>query len=93
MEKKQTALQWVEAQLIKQKKVLKEHFEGGKWNDDRCSEIDNCLDIVKAAKAMEKEQIKDAYDWGETNGSDECNGDGPTHDNFDQYYTETYEQP
>jgi hypothetical protein len=47
-------------------------------------------DAFKKAKAMEKEQIKHAYDWGETNASDECNGDGPTHDNFEQYYNETY---
>jgi hypothetical protein len=39
---------------------------------------------------MEKEQKKNAYDWGETNGADECNGDGATHENFEQYYEETY---
>ncbi len=42
------------------------------------------------AKEMEKERLKHAYDWGETNGSDECNGDGATHENFEQYFEETY---
>jgi hypothetical protein len=42
------------------------------------------------AKEMEKERLKHAHDWGETNGSDECNGDGATHENFEQYFEETY---
>jgi hypothetical protein len=45
---------------------------------------------IEEAKEMEKEQKKHAYDWGETNGADECNGDGATHENFEQYYQETY---
>ena len=45
---------------------------------------------IREAKEMEKEQKKHAYDWGETNGADECNGDGATHENFEQYYNETY---
>jgi hypothetical protein len=47
-------------------------------------------DIYKQAKEMDREQKKHAYDWGETNGADECNGDGATHENFEQYYQETY---
>jgi hypothetical protein len=39
---------------------------------------------------MDREQKKHAYDWGETNGADECNGDGATHENFEQYYQENY---
>jgi hypothetical protein len=45
---------------------------------------------LQQAKEMDREQKKHAYDWGETNGADECNGDGATHENFEQYYQETY---
>jgi hypothetical protein len=47
-------------------------------------------EILIQAKEMDREQKKHAYDWGETNGADECNGDGATHENFEQYYQETY---
>jgi len=47
-------------------------------------------EIFEQAKEMEKEQKKHAYDWGETNAADECNGDGATHENFEEYYKETY---
>jgi hypothetical protein len=47
-------------------------------------------EILEQAKEMDREQKKHAYDWGETNGADECNGDGATHENFEQYYQETY---
>jgi hypothetical protein len=47
-------------------------------------------EIFDQAKEMDREQKKHAYDWGETNGADECNGDGATHENFEQYYQETY---
>jgi hypothetical protein len=46
--------------------------------------------LLEQAKEMEKERLKRAYDWGETNASDECNGDGATHENFEQYFEETY---
>ena len=45
---------------------------------------------LQQAKEMDREQKKHAYDWGETNGADECNGDGATHENFEQYYQENY---
>lgn len=54
--KQQTAVEWLENQLLKQKSILKNHFEEGKWNDDRCDEIDNCLLFIQQAKEMEKEQ-------------------------------------
>jgi hypothetical protein len=50
----------------------------------------NCDEVIEQAKEMEKERLKHAYDWGETNASDECNGDGATHENFEQYFEETY---
>jgi hypothetical protein len=52
--------------------------------------VDDQLKWFEQAKEMEKEQNKHAYDWGETNGADECNGAGATHENFEQYYQETY---
>ena len=61
---KQTAIEWLESQLLKQKSILKNHFEEGKWNDDRCSEIDNCLLFIQQAKEMEKEQIISSYNEG-----------------------------
>jgi hypothetical protein len=48
--------EWIEQKLLQQKNILKNHFEEGKWNDDRCSEIDNCLEFVQQAKEMEKAQ-------------------------------------
>jgi hypothetical protein len=73
---KQTAVEWQHIELSK--------FLHGK------SEFTDAHDILIKAKEMEKEQKKHAYDWGETNGADECNGDGATHENFEQYYQETY---
>jgi hypothetical protein len=57
---KQTAVEWLIEQLKKQKDILQNHFEQGKWNDDRCSEIDNCILLCEQAKQMEKDQIVDA---------------------------------
>lgn len=56
----QTAVTWLEKQLKKQKEILKNHFEEGKWNDDRCDEIDNCLALLQSALEMEKRQIIEA---------------------------------
>jgi uncharacterized protein YoaH (UPF0181 family) len=68
--KQQTAVEWLEQEMLKGNLSLKE--------------------ILIQAKEMDREQKKHAYDWGETNGADECNGDGATHENFEQYYQETY---
>jgi hypothetical protein len=75
-DKKQTAVEW----LIQE---LGEYFP---------HEKDGVHVVVELANEMFELQTKHAYDWGETNASDECNGDGPTHDNFEQYYNETYKQ-
>ena len=48
------------------------------------------IELLEQAKEMEKERIKHAFNWGETNASDECNGDGATYESFEQYYNETY---
>jgi hypothetical protein len=89
MEKKQTAVEWLFKELQEwESKYVKSNFKISIEVYETTKTY-----LKEKANAMHKEQIKDAYDWGETNGSDECNGDGPTHDNFDQYYTETYEQP
>ena len=55
--KQEMPLEWLESQLLKQKSILKNHFEKGNWNDDRCSEIDNCLLFIQQAKEMEKERM------------------------------------
>ena len=44
----------------------------------------NCDEVVEQAKAMEKEQIINAYDKGEFNQG--CN------DEAEQYYNETYKK-
>ena len=74
--KQQTAVEWFYDEMIKFLKLR------SKYSTDR--------EIFKQAKEMDREQKKHAYDWGETNGADECNGDGATHENFEQYYQETY---
>jgi hypothetical protein len=72
--KQQTAVEWLIEQLTPVITLQQKH-----------------IDVIKSiAKEMEKEQKKHAYDWGETNGADECNGDGATYENFEQYYNETY---
>ena len=83
MSKQQTAVDWLIEQLQKTRdyqRVINEANQSGS----------SVRDVIKEAKEMEKEQKKHAYDWGETNGADECNGDGATHENFEQYYQETY---
>jgi hypothetical protein len=51
----------------------------------------NCDDIIDQAKAMEKEQIKDAYEQGESDGYKQfiINID-KRYESFEQYYKETY---
>jgi hypothetical protein len=83
MSKQQTAVDWLIEQLQKTRdwqRVINEANESS-------SSVRN---VIKEAKEMDREQKKHAYDWGETNGADECNGDGATHENFEQYYQETY---
>jgi hypothetical protein len=72
--KQQTAVEWIEQEIL---------------NRDLSMNL-SMKQILDQAKEMEKEQKKHAYDWGETNGADECNGDGATHENFEEYYQETY---
>jgi hypothetical protein len=72
--KQQTAVEWLFGQIKKDIIGLEYDY----------------ADELEEAKEMEKGQNKHAYDWGETNGADECNGDGATHENFEQYYQETY---
>lgn len=65
---KKTAVEWLEEQM-------KTWGDKPRWMRD---------DIVEQAKAMEKEQMKNAYWYGEYdghNGSDR---------NFEQYYNENY---
>jgi hypothetical protein len=64
VENNMTAVDLIILQLKKQKEILKNHFQEGKWNDDRVSEIDNCILICENTKQIEKEQICDAFDKG-----------------------------
>ena len=67
---KQTAVKWLETILEGQK--------------DKPFDFDEWLIAFEHAKAMEKEQIKDAYYNGKYNNV--------SRDTAEQYYTETYEQ-
>jgi hypothetical protein len=75
--KQQTAVEWLSEQFDSIVELYPSQFE-------------RVNRAIEQAKEMEKERKKHAYDWGETNGADECNGDGATHENFEQYYQETY---
>lgn len=65
---KQTAVEWLLIQIHKH------------WNSEGLS----FEKILEQAKAMEKEQIINAYDTGEYDCG--CNGDS------EQYYNETFKQ-
>jgi len=43
-------------------------------------------DIWGQAKAMEKQQIIDAFDYGFASGYDDAKGDGPTYEDGEDYY-------
>jgi hypothetical protein len=73
--KQQTAVEWLVEKINEQKA----------WANPQ-----QLKPLIDQAKEKDREQKKHAYDWGETNGADECNGDGATHENFEQYYQETY---
>ena len=75
---KQTAVEWLENQIMTSKyfyKVLK---------DMQSRSTVAQPNIFRQAKAMEKEQISDAYDKGEFNQG--CNGDA------EQYFNETFKK-
>jgi hypothetical protein len=72
MENKQTAVEWLESQLEQHAMISVYAFEDQIF----------CRKLLKQAKAMEKEQIKDSFDTGYS--YDLFNGGG------EQYYEETY---
>ena len=67
---KQTAVEWLEKQFVKLESTIGVHGV--------------MYEIIEQAKAMEKQQIVDAYDKGEFNQG--CNGDA------EQYYKETFKK-
>jgi hypothetical protein len=87
-----TAVEWLVKQLEKQKDILKNNFEAGKWNDDRCSEIDNCILFCEKAKEIEKSQIVDAYYRGEQNNIEKELTGLPEYQDGYEYYKITYGQ-
>ena len=55
------------------------------WLYDQIENYGKCIyEVIEQAKAMEKEQIKDAYYNGKYNNV--------SRDTAEQYYTDTYEQ-
>ena len=68
---KQTAVEWLMEQLTKNYPLTKESAES----------------IIEQAKAMEKEQIGNAYVYGSAYGIDQENGLSPNN-----YYKETFKQ-
>jgi hypothetical protein len=78
--KQQTAVQWLTSKIADQR-------ENG--NTDLRSTLYYC----EQAKAIEKEQIKDAYEQGESDGYKQfiINID-KRYESFEQYYKETYER-
>ena len=55
--------------------------------------VNNPDELIEQAKAMEKEQIMDAYEQGESDGYKQfiINID-KRYESFEQYYKETYER-
>jgi len=74
---KQTAVQWLIKELINYDKLL----DGKRKNDDATVFKANPTKIYEQAKAMEKEQIKDAWLNSLTKG-DYCSAE--------EYYNETF---
>ena len=77
MKQKQTAIEWLEEELAKNLKHIIQNADS-----------DLIESLFEQAKQMEKEQIFDAYSWGECNIDNygckiEKNG-------AEQYYNETY---
>jgi len=89
--KQQTAMQELIDKLQKQKSILKEDFEGGKWNDDRCSEIDNCIIIAESLLQKEKEQRQLDFESGRKR-IDHPDWDF-VYEDFEDYYNLKYIQP
>jgi hypothetical protein len=88
----QTSVEWLIKKLNQQKNILKNHFEAGKWNDDRVSEIDNCLILCEAALEMEKQEKEKcwiaALEYGLKFLKTDENANSK--EAFEQYYTQTY---
>jgi pyridoxal/pyridoxine/pyridoxamine kinase len=79
-----TAIETLIEHLITQKSILKNAFEAGKWNDDRCSEIDNCIDLAKQLLEKEKQQLVSSYSNGQYNALNFVNGE--------QYFNQTFKK-
>jgi hypothetical protein len=78
MEKKQTAVEWLYSEL----------YKNNISNDSIKSRIYKESEIWKQAKQMEKEQIKNSYLDGDSNGCG-CY-DWSTEEQAEDYYNETY---
>jgi hypothetical protein len=74
---KQTAVEWLITQLEGEESLVARIVGLKEYNQ-----------IVKQAKQMEKEQIKDAWLCGQTNGATICTPDA--YEPKEKYYNETY---
>jgi hypothetical protein len=77
MEKKQTAVEWMVEQMINQLDIRIENTTTG-------------IELFEKAKQMEKEQIKNSYLDGDSNGCG-CY-DWSTEEQAEDYYNETYKE-
>jgi hypothetical protein len=76
MKNNQTALEWLEDKLI--------------GNPHSEEDFKHNIMIWGQAKEIEKEQIKDAWLYGQTNGATICTPND--YEPEEQYYNETYKQ-
>jgi hypothetical protein len=88
-----TAVEWLVEQILTEVETCDEfgNVNGVElWNAFR-----SCTDLseyVIKAKEMEKEQIEEAFDWGDYDRmSEDYYGNKPRWKNSQQYYNETYE--
>jgi hypothetical protein len=82
---KQTAVEWVVDKLSLLD--LDIHLHPEKYNVDEAIREKN--KILQQAKAMEKEQIEDAYDDGVSEGEMRGESDDENEDRFDSYTSST----
>jgi hypothetical protein len=84
MKTEQTAVEWLEKELIKRFKRSQIHYTNSEW----------CFDMIKKlteqAKEMEKEQMdKVSGDWW-VEGASYMNDGKRKYETFEQYYNETF---
>jgi hypothetical protein len=82
---KQTAVEWLKRETIQ---LLAQAMQGTLNIDTLEGDV---YRIVTQAKAMEKEQIEEAFFKGDLFAEDYFDADNPTKDVSENYYKQTYE--